>query len=92
MTWSAGFTSANEILTVEFPANIINRDFDLSTSSAIGAIPAFTEVEDENDDEDEQDLDFGEAKCQQHVKRAVEVAGAGGHNILTFGPMPFASE
>jgi len=33
-----------------------------------------------------QDVDFSEVKGQQHVKRAVEVAVAGGHNLLLIGP------
>jgi magnesium chelatase family protein len=47
--------------------------------------PAMTAVDTFFSRQDDYTIDFAEVKGQEHIKRALEVAAAGGHNILLSG-------
>jgi magnesium chelatase family protein len=55
-------------------------------NSGNNIVPTTVNVADLFNQHSQYDADFNDVKGQQHVKRALEVAAAGGHNVILVGP------
>ncbi len=65
----------------------IREVIDLVSGNSQGLQPTFVDTRKEFCEEEVQfDVDFADVKGQEVVKRAMEVAAAGGHNMIMVGP------
>jgi magnesium chelatase family protein len=79
----AGIVNDVEIFAADHLRNVV--DFLNGKTDALEKV-AFDTREEFFDQQNAYDVDFADVKGQENIKRALEIAAAGGHNVILIGP------